>query len=372
MHNIAYILFMENRFKVINFDNLEHNLNYFRSILPSNTKICAVVKNNAYGHNSLKICKFLYKKVDFFAFSNNFEAITVLKAIPNLPTLIIGTFSLDCLKKALLHKVIVSVENLNQLKILNNYAISLNQKVKYQLKIDTGMNRLGIKNKKEVLDFLIKYKKYKNCILCGIFSHIGSGENQACRRTKKQLKTFNNITKLFPQNVDFHIQNTINAVKRNKLNYNIVRVGIGLYGYGSKSLLPIMSVYAKIVAIKLVKKGEYIGYGNEHKATKNIKIAIVNIGYGQGLPRLWANGGFVLINNKKAKIVANICMDMTIVDVSNCKKIKINDYALIMGANKQLNAEIIAKKCKTIPYEILTNFRDLPTQNYNIVTKNSN
>ena len=353
---------MQNRFKIINTKNLEYNIEFFKSILPNKTKLGAVVKCDAYGHDAVKICQYLKGKVDFFAFSSNLEAINIANKLNNMKMLIIGPFSENGLKKALLKNIIVSVENINQVRILNNYAKNLNKKVKYQLKIDTGMNRLGIRSLKDFALFLKLSKQYKHTKLCGIFSHLGSGESKLCLRSEAQIKNFLQYCKIAPKNIDLHICNTINSINRYSKICNCVRIGIGLYGYGYSNLRPIQSVYAKIVDIKQVKKGQYLGYGSNHISKKNMKIAIVNIGYGQGLPRIWGKKGFFIINCQKAPIIAEICMDMTFVDITNCGKIEVGDYALVMGTEKDLNAETIANACDTIPYEILTNFRGLPTK----------
>ena len=134
----------------------------------------------------------------------------------------------------------------------------------------------------------------------------------------------------------------------------MLRCGLALYGYGSKNLKPILSIKAKIIFVGNAKKGEPIGYGTNHIAKQNTNYAVLAIGYADGLPRSYAKNGYVLICNQKAKICANICMNMTIVNVNNIDA-RVGDYATIMDEN--LNAEVIAKNSNTICYEILTNFR---------------
>lgn len=350
---------MKNYFKTINYANLEYNLNYFKNLISKHTRLCAVVKNDAYGHNSIKVCEYLQNKVDYFAFSNNFEAIKVLNKVANIQCLIIGPFSTQHLKLAIKKDICISVENLEQLKLLNTCAQKLNKVANYQLKINTGMNRLGITTIEDFKNFILESKKYKNCKIVGFFSHLGSGKRKVCKRTNAQITTFRQFIEVSPPNLIAHLCNSVNTLNSRNC-FDMVRIGIGLYGYGNHNLKPIMSIYAKVVAIHDIKKGEFLGYGNKHKAPYDIKIAIINIGYGQGLPRYWAKQGFMLVNNKKAKIVADICMDMTFVDITKCGKVNIGDFATVLGTQKSLNANTIAKAGNTIPYEILTNFKNIP------------
>ncbi|MBQ7977970.1 MAG: alanine racemase, partial [Clostridia bacterium] len=129
--------------------------------------------------------------------------------------------------------------------------------------------------------------------------------------------------------------------------------------YNFPNTLPILNIKARVVAINHIKKGDYIGYTNQNKATKDITTATLSIGYADGLPRLWAKRGYCIINGKKCPIVGNICMNMTIVLVD--KNVKVNDYATIIGkdGDLELTATEIAKQCKTIEYEILTNFKKI-------------
>ena len=356
---------MENCIKILNFDNLLYNINYIKNLLPSTVKFCAVVKCDAYGHSARAICQELLDKVDYFAFSNNNEAIEIKRHFPNANCLIIGPFSSFKLKTAIKQGVIVSIENIEQLSLLNKIARKLNITAPFHIKIDTGLHRLGIESESNILEFLNSLQHYKNCKLVGIFSHLGSGESKECTRTKQQADTFLELTGNMPKQVIKHLANSINTFTHPQYSFDMVRVGLAIYGYGNPKLKPVMQVKAKIVAIKNVRKGEKIGYGDEHIARKDLVSATIAIGYGQGLPRAYAKSGYVLINGYMAKIIANICMDMTIVDITHIPNVMLGDYATIVSTETKPNADSIAKICKTIPYEILTNFRNVPLKSFN-------
>lgn len=342
---------MNNCYKTINIDNLKHNLTYLKNKLLANTKICAVVKSNGYGHDTKTICSAICDQVDYFAVSNNADAIFIKSFCKSTPCLVLTPLSEEKLKPAIINNVVFCLQSFEEAKKLSTNAKSLNTTALFHLKINTGMNRYGI-DIKDLKSFFTQLKSLTNIQVCGIFSHLGDKK----QRSLSQQKLFDEAIKLAPKNIITHLCNTQN-LEINK--YDMVRIGIGLYGYGDKNLKPVMNIYAKILAIQTIQKGEYIGYGLNNIATKTTRIAVVGIGYANGLQRLWARNGFVIIKNKKCKIIANICMEAIIIDLCNIPA-KIGDYVTILSSYPTLNANIIAQNCNTIEYEILTNFSNIP------------
>lgn len=348
---------MKNCFKVINVENLKFNIEYIKNSLNKSTKICAVVKSDAYGHGSEVICDAIYNSVDYFAFGNYKEAIFIKEKYKNMPCMVLCPFNTYYLTQAIMNDIIFSIQSFDELKQLNQRAKELNKIALFHLQINTGMNRFGIKN--ENLKIFIELSKtLENVQICGVYSHLGAGEELGGARTKNQTADFVQAISILPHNVIKHLCNTQNTLCTTQPKLDMVRIGLGLYGYGDPMLKPVMSVYARIIAIQNIQKDGYIGYGMEHIAKRDMRVATVSIGYASGLPRIWGKHGYVLINNKKAKIVANICMEATIIDVSHIPA-KIGDYVTILSDLRALNADKIAKSCKTIPYEILTNFRNV-------------
>ena len=251
------------------------------------------------------------------------------------------------------------VQSLFDVKMLEKYTKKSKKVCNIHIKIDTGMHRLGIHTHRELKRIVNFVNKSPYLTIAGICTHMGGNDSNNLHRTKSQFIKFNNlIDRCELNNIPTHIANTETFLSNNIYGLNFARIGIGMYGYGHNKLKPVMSVYAKILNISHIKKDEIIGYGCKNIAKKDLKIAVLNIGYAQGLMRNYYKKGYVLINGKRAKIIANICMDMTIVDISNIKNVKIGNYAVILGKskNKQITALDIAQKCKTIEYEILTNF----------------
>lgn len=330
-------------YKIINKTNLIHNINYIRSQLLPQTLICAVVKANAYGHDITNIVPHIDKLVDYYAVNNLTEANELLQYTQH-PILILKDFQNYPYISPQIHYTISNPDfPLSSITTPTNFHITIN----------TGMNRLGI-NPQYLPKLLDKLSTNPNVHITGVYSHISDSTN--ITRTFQQLDLFQQYTSTLPY--ISHIASSTNFNLSPDFQQNMVRIGLGLYGYGLPPVLPVMSVYAKIIHTQNIKKGEYIGYGSECIATHNMQIAILDIGYADGLVRSLSNTGYVLINNTPCPILGNICMNMTIIDITHTHT-SINDTATILCPAQ--NAQILSSHAKTIPYEILTNFSTLPT-----------
>jgi len=347
---------MLDRYKTINISSLKSNVNLIKKFVKK-CKLCAVIKSNAYGHGAEIVCKNISSLVDYFAVSNNYEAIKIRTFAPSIPCLILSPVSKNGLDEAIFNNAIFSVQNIEDLILLEHRAKRLNKIAYYHLQINSGMNRYGLTE--NVSDFYQKAPKLGYTKLVGVYSHLGSGDTPLDPRCESQKRKFNELTQSVPSNIIRHLCNTKNTFTHPDCHFDMVRCGAGLYGYDNENLRPVMQIFAKIIAIQNVGTGDYIGYGNGTICKKPTRVAVLSIGYAHGLPRLWAKPGYVLLNNKKVKIIGNICMEATFIDVSNVPA-KIGDYATILGNGEALNAEIMAKESKTIPDEILTNFSQIP------------
>ena len=339
---------MKDIVKEIDINQLNLNAQTIRLLLPHNTRFCAVVKSNAYGHGIKQVSKVIEKYVDYFAVINNKEAIT-LRKITDKPILVLGSFNSLYLKKAIENKIEQSVahpSHLNQLiKICNKNKLT----AKIHIQINSGLQRLGVSNKEE-LNSLIKLSKSCKWIeIESVYSHL-SNRNEI--QITKQLDTFRNLTKGIK--AQKHLFNS--AFYKTEKPLDMVRVGIGLYGYNFPYVEPILTIKARIVEIRKVKKGEQIGYGENHIAKVDMLVAVIAIGYRDGLPYTWGKNGYVLFSDKKCPFVADICMNMSIIKAT--EEMKINDYVTIIGKcdKKSILASEIAKSCHTIVDEVLTNF----------------
>jgi alanine racemase len=346
----------------INLKAIEHNLNYFKSKLYPDTKVLAVVKAFGYGSSSAEIAKFLETKVSYFAVAYLDEGVALREAGIKTPILV-------------LHPQKINLEEIIKFKLEPNiYSIALlkavieaakNSKVQnypIHIKFNTGLNRLGC-TQKDIPEILALAKTQMEISVASIFSHIAASEDLNEKAfTLQQINTFKEISaQLIPQlpTKPFrHMLNTSGIINyAEEAQFDMVRLGIGLYGFANDEaetakLQNVITLKSVISQINTIEKGESVGYNRAFKATDNVKTATIPIGHADGISRQFGNGvGYVYINNKKAPIVGNVCMDMIMVNITgiSCKE---GDEVLIF--KDQLHIEDLAKRTNTIPYELLT------------------
>lgn len=345
--------------KIIDIKKLKQNVNVFKKLLGS-SKLCAVVKANAYGHGDDIVVNSIKNMVDFFAVACQTEALRV-RQYTNKPILILGEIEKSQIEKCLKNNISLSVSNEKTIKQILSVARKLGIVAKIHFKINTGMNRLGFKDKDLFLRVYNKYKYEKYLQYEGIFSHIFDAD--CYEKTRKQKQIFDEIlTIINDDKIIKHLASTSVTTKYKNMNYDMARIGIGLYNYSFDNkwgLSPIMSLKTKVVNIVNIKKGEYVSYGDGFKAERKTKVAVLKVGYADGYSRKLSNKGYVIINNNYCKIIGNICMDMMMVDVTNVK-VKIGDDAILIGQSedKKINAIELANLLQTIDYEILTSIKN--------------
>ena len=346
----------------INLNHVKHNFEYLKSKLKSSSKFLAVVKAFAYGNDAITIANYLEKiGVDYFAVAYSQEGINLRKAGIKTPILVLHPQSPNL-------KEIVDYclePNLYNTKILKEFiAVAKNNEQEnypVHIKFNTGLNRLGFCE--EDVDFLISNIAKTNTIkVLSIFSHLAASEDKNEKIfTQNQIESFKKISNAVSRKLGYkpmqHICNTSGILNYPKAHFDMVRSGIGLYGFGNskeenKNLIPIASLKSIISQIHFIEKGKSVGYNRAFITDKNQKIATIPIGHADGIGRIYGNGvGYVIINNKKALIVGNVCMDMIMVNVSDidCKE---GDEVIIFDQNS--TAEQLAEKAGTISYELIT------------------
>jgi len=346
----------------IHMNNLVTNLNYFKSLLKPTTKIMVMVKAFSYGLGTYDVAKLLEENnVNYLGVANTFEGIELRKAGINLPIMVMKpeVDSFDLVEEHQLTPTIFSLYALQQL--INSVDNSIPFPI--SLKIDTGMHRLGfdINDIPELLKMLTTNSFLK---IESVFSHLAApDEKNHDEFTNHQIKNFTAIASTISNHVNYHfdkhILNTNGIVRFIDAQFEMVRLGIGLYGFCAdeetqKKLLPASTLKSKIAQIKHIKKGETIGYGRKGIAFNDITIATIPVGYADGLSRKLSNENWsMIVNNKKAPIIGTVCMDMVMIDVTNinCKE---GDDAFIFSINNSITE--MAKCIGTIPYEILTSY----------------
>ncbi|MBU6158656.1 MAG: bifunctional UDP-N-acetylmuramoyl-tripeptide:D-alanyl-D-alanine ligase/alanine racemase [Bacteroidetes bacterium] len=343
----------------INLSAISRNLAHIRSRLNPDTKIMAVVKAFSYGSGSYEVARLLqYHRVDYLAVAFADEGITLRKAGIDLPIMVMNAdrYSFDALTAYQLEPEIFSFEMLKQFSKhlekegLNAYPV--------HIKIDTGMHRLGFMNSE--WDTLAKALSDSNLFsVRSLMSHLVASEDEHSDAfSLEQARLFesacNKIRKAIGYDFVRHLNNTSGILRHPSLQYEMVRLGIGLYGVEKDSPLEqAIRFKTSIAQIKSLEAGETVGYNRKGVLTRPSRIATVRVGYADGFPRNLSNGkGFMILHGQKAPVMGNVCMDMTMLDVTDIIEAKEGDEVEIFGVHQSVTK--LALQADTIAYEILT------------------
>ncbi|WP_252940000.1 bifunctional UDP-N-acetylmuramoyl-tripeptide:D-alanyl-D-alanine ligase/alanine racemase [Roseivirga pacifica] len=346
----------------VSLESIAHNLKVFRGFLKPETKVMAMVKAFAYGAGSIEIARLLeFHGVDYLAVAYTDEAITLRNNGIDLPMMVMNA-TLDDPATLMKYQLEPEIYSINQLKAYVKKYKRAQQKLPAHLIVNTGMNRLGI-NPSELgaLKEVIAQTEWLE--IKSIFTHLAASDDLGERDfTLKQIENFNQFSAELSAHLDHepmkHVLNSAGIVHYPEHQYNMVRLGIGLHGLEAdgirKGSLRLPAQLKTLVSqIRTVKQGETIGYGRKGKAEKEMRIATIAIGYADGYLRIFGNGNaYVSINGQQARTIGNVCMDMTMVDVTGLNVTE-GDEVIVFGEQPTIND--LAKWANTIPYEILTN-----------------
>lgn len=343
-----------------NLNHLINNLNYYRTKLSTGTQVMAMVKALAYGSGNVELAAQLqHEKVDYLGVAFVDEGVQLRKYGITLPIMVMAPSAEDFTRiiEYNLEPEIYSLSILERFleqavsQQLTNYAI--------HIKIDTGMHRLGFEA--QDVTALLKVLKKSNAVkVKSVFSHLAaSDEYMHDAFTEEQINTFVALSNAIEKDLAYsfmrHIVNSAGIERFPNAHFDMVRLGIGLHGISAEGqeLEPVSTLKTHIVQIKSIAKGQTVGYSRRGVAHDKMRIAIIPVGYADGLDRKLGNGNaYVSINGKKAYYVGSICMDLSMVDISDvaCKE---GDEVVVFG--KDPSIKYLAEKINTIPYEVLTN-----------------
>lgn len=342
---------------------IEHNLRVFSNHLTEHTQIIAVIKASAYGSGSEELAKFLeFKKVSYLAVAFVDEGVQLRKTGIKVPIIILNPDK-NGIPDMVKYNLEPEIYDLQQLQELLSYLHTPISHFKIHLKMDTGMHRLGFveADLPHLCDLLVKHSD--QIVVQTIFSHLSSSEDpHDDEYTHNQAKTLITYYDYITSNLGYkpakHILNSSGIIRFPEYHFDFVRLGLGLYGIDGTNIFTdklekVHTLKASVVQLKHLNASETIGYNRKGMLTHDGKIAIINIGYADGLMRLAGNGKYsVRIRGREYLIIGNVCMDLTIIDLGNDDNIQIGDEVIIFGKDKPI--EDLADACQTIPYEILT------------------
>ena len=346
----------------IDLNALSHNYDYLKSKLNPGVKMLAVVKAYGYGSESVAIAKKLeVKGIDYFAVAYTLEGIALREAGINTPILVLHP-QIENFEKIIEHCLEPSIYSFRVLKAF--IATAEEKKITdypVHIKFNTGLNRLGFKdvNEKDILEQVNATSAIK---IKSLFSHLVASEDMNEKTfTIHQIETFTKNSKNIINGLGYspilHQSNTSAIINYPQAQFDMVRTGIGLYGYGNTQeedlkLKPVATLKTVISQIHEISIGETVGYNRAHTAAKKERTATLPLGHADGISRAYGKGrGYVMINGKKAPIIGNVCMDMIMVNVTkiDCEE---GDEVIVFG--KEASAVTLSARIKSIPYELIT------------------
>lgn len=351
----------------INLDNLAHNMRETRRIVNKDTKITAVIKADGYGHGAISIGQTLLDNgANRFAVATLSEAIQLRSSFLDIEIMVLGYTPNDLVKDIISNNIIQTVYTIEQARLFSKVALELNQKMTIHIKIDSGMNRLGMQDNQKTIDSILEMSKLEGLIVEGIFTHFAMADEVDKEYTNKQVKIYKKIVDALEKeglNIPLkHVSNSAAIIDMPELNMDMVRAGIMLYGlYPSEyvnhenvNLKEVMCLKAKISQVKEIPKGTGISYGLSYKCDKDSLVATLPIGYADGLTRMLSGKASVVVNGVIVPIIGNICMDQCIIDVTGLD-VNIGDEVVLFGGNDSngISIDSVSNLLNTINYEIV-------------------
>ncbi len=351
----------------IDLNNLAFNFYSVKRFIAENIRYMAVVKADAYGHGAVRCAKKLEEAgIDWFGVALPEEGLELRESGIKTPILCLGSFWSGQESLLLENDLTPVIYNLDLAAKFDRAAKEKGVRSNIHVKIDTGMGRIGVRFD-EVAEFAAKLKQFHNLNLDGLMTHFASADDLDDNFTDVQIQRFANGVKIFEEN-GFEpkfkdLANSPGAIARQNSRGNMVRLGGVLYGLGGDvlphdielpELRPVMSLHTEISHLKMVPKGDTLGYGRTFRTENDSLVATIPIGYQDGYSRLLSNCGRALVRGAEVPVVGRISMDWTILDVTQVPNVQLGDEVVLIGTagNLKITAEELAKKTGTISYEI--------------------
>jgi len=351
----------------INLDAIVNNVKNIKKLIGEKKELMAVVKGNAYGHDILEVSSVVLNNgATRLAVARLEEGIFLRKAGITVPILILGLTLKQQAELLVTYNITPTVCEYEMIEKLSESAFKEGKIVKVHLKVDTGMGRIGI-CPNHVLNFIKKLKVLKNVQIEGIFTHFSVADENDKTYTEKQFRKFMEVlTVLKKEGIRIpakHVGNSATLLDLPHMWLDLVRPGISIYGlYPSTEvqktvkLIPAHSFKTRIVFLKELSTGESIGYGRTYTTKKKrTVVASLPVGYADGYNRLLSNQGEVLVRGRRFPVIGRVCMDQTMIDITNLPQVEIGDEVVLWGrqGQEEITVEEIADKIGTINYEIV-------------------
>lgn len=330
----------------INLNCIRKNFEQLASLTEETCQLFAVIKADGYGHGAVEIAKALepQNKLCGFAVATAEEAIELREQGILKPIIVLGYTFPDSYEQLAAYDIMPAVFREDSLQELAEAAQKMKKLIKVQVKVDTGMHRIGITPDERGMAFVEKLLRTDGVVLEGIFTHFARADETDKTNAQEQFQTFTNfvteIEKRFEIEIPYkHCANSAAILELKESHLQFARAGVALYGMWPSeeidqrniTLRPALSLYSHIVFLKEIQKDDAVSYGGTFVASQTMRVATVPVGYGDGYPRSLSSKGYVLIHGKKAPILGRVCMDQCMVDVTHIPQVKMGDLVTLIG-----------------------------------------
>jgi alanine racemase len=344
----------------INLDSLKSNFLQVKRIVGNGVGVISIIKADAYGHGAVAVGKALIESgSQILGVATVEEALELRESRIRAPIILLGGIQPEEAESLIENDITPSLFSLSSASSINKCAEKMGKRVKYHLKVDTGMNRLGV-DSGEICDLLNQLSSFKNLEMEGVFTHFANADGESRDSALNQISIFKAILSLINQAGFFpkyiHSANSAAIQRFRESHMNLVRPGIMLYGSGrieNCQLKPVMNLKTKIIQIKRIPSGTPVSYGGTFVAMRPTIIATLPIGYADGYTRRLSNHARVSIEGTTAPVIGTVCMDLVMIDVTEVPEVSVGDEVVIFG-DERVSVEEVARLADTISYEILS------------------
>ena len=375
----------------IDLDAFEHNICQIRSQLAPDTKLCCVIKANAYGHGAVEIADVLEQlHVDYLAVACVDEALELRVSGVHAPILILGETWHDQFEDAIKNEITLTIFTLEDAKRLSAIACQLGRTAKIHVKLDTGMSRIGFQCTEASADAIAQIAALPGIELEGMFTHFACADMEGRAKTEAQISKYQQMEAwLSDRKVEIpvkHCANSAGIMDYKQVQMDMVRAGIIIYGlypsdeisHESLDLKPVMSLQSHITHVKTIAPGTAVSYGGTYVAKEDTVLATIPVGYADGYLRSLSGKGCVLIRGERAPICGRVCMDQMMVDVTHIKDVSVGDTVTLVGTQNgavlsveevsglagSFNYEFVCEVARRVPRVYMRNGRKIKEVHY--------
>ncbi|MBQ2991152.1 MAG: alanine racemase [Clostridia bacterium] len=364
MKQESWLVMLRYNYCEIDLEAIRNNVRVMRSAVAGGADFLAVVKADGYGHGAVPVARAAIEAgAVMLAVAIPEEGVELREAGIDTPILVLGGIEEAAAEAVVRHDLTQVVFDEARIRALSEAGARLGKTAKVHLKLDTGMNRIGVRTEEEVIRLTEMIDGLENIELTGCFTHMATADEDERADTYRQIERFEAlcraIASVHPERIIRHAANTASIFRYPQAHFDMVRGGIALYGYPpveeAKGLMPAMRWAARAVYVKEIMPGDKVSYGGLFEAKAPVRVMTVPVGYADGYRRGLTGRGCVLVRGQRAPILGRVCMDQIMVDVTHIDGAQAGDEVVLLGAQgeEMIDADEMAAWLGTISYEVI-------------------